>query len=129
MKVLTKDQILSAPDIQLELVEVPEWKGSVYVKTMTAAERDNFEKSIMGRRGIEPNLEGVRAKMLVATVVDKDGNALFTMEEIDVLGAKSARAVDRLFAVAQRLSGFTPQDVEALAKKSRPGRGGGSRSV
>ena len=128
MKILTKEQILQAQDIKKEKVEVPEWGGAVYVKTMTAAEKDKFEKSVMGKPGSEPDIEGVRAKMLAQTIVDEQGKLLFTLEEVDLLSAKAARACDRIFAVAQRLSGFTAEDVEDLAKKSKPGRGDGSPS-
>ena len=47
MPVLSRDEILAADDIQIELLEVPEWGGSIFVKGMTGAERDRFEAGVI----------------------------------------------------------------------------------
>ena len=116
---LTRDAILAASDLPRELVEVPEWGGSVYVATMTGTERDAFEAAILDlkRRGAaKVNLENVRAKLLVRVLVDEAGNRLFSDADAEVLGRKSAAALDRLWAVAQRLNAMTDRDVEDLRK-------------
>jgi hypothetical protein len=41
---------------------------------------------------------------------------LFTDDEISALGSKSAKALDRLFAVSQRLNGIGAEQVEAAKK-------------
>jgi hypothetical protein len=61
------------------------------------------------------NLRNIRAKLVALTVVDEDGNRIFSDEDAEALGKKSAAALDRIFAVAQRLSGLRPEDVEELA--------------
>jgi hypothetical protein len=48
--------------------------------------------------------------------VDEDGKRVFTEAEVKALGAKSARALDRLFDTARRLSGLGDEDVETLAE-------------
>lgn len=120
-QILTKDQILQAQDIRTERVEVPEWGGDVFVRTMSGTERDQLEASIIGKQG-ERNLENLRAKIVALSVVDREGNRLFSFKDTLELGKKSARALDRVFSVAQRLSGFTPKDVEELTKNSSPGQ-------
>lgn len=127
MKILTKDEILQADDIRKEEVEVPEWGGSVWVKTMSGSERDRFEASIISAKG-ERNLVNLRAKIVAMSVIDESGKRLFTFEDALELGKKSARALDRVFSVAQRLSGFTPQDVEEMTKNSSAGLGESSSS-
>lgn len=122
MNVLTKDQILQADDIRKEKVEVPEWGGFVWVKTMTGAARDQLEASIISGKG-QRDLRNLRAKMVALSVVDEDGKLLFSFEDVEELGEKkSAKALDRIFSVAQRLSGFTPQDVEEMTKNSSAGQ-------
>lgn len=118
MPMLTRDQILESQDIQEEIVEVPEWGGSVKVRGMTGIERDQFESSIMKGKGknIQLNWTNIRAKLVVNTVINGDGSRLFTDGDIAALGKKSASALDRVFDVAQRLSGITKEDVEELAK-------------
>lgn len=113
MALLTKIAILSADDLHKELVEVPEWGGEVYIRTMTGTERDAFEVALLadGQTGAA----NVRAKLLARCLCDADGGRLFDDRDIAALGKKSASALDRCFSVAQRLNGFTKGDVEELA--------------
>jgi hypothetical protein len=112
--VLTRDAILGADDLPKEKVEVPEWGGEVYVRTMTGAERDAFEKQWAG--GKVP--DNVRAGLVAKTVVDESGTRLFKDSDVTNLGAKSALVLDRLFDVAQKLNGLSKRDVEVLEKNS-----------
>ena len=116
-KFLTRDAILKAHDLPTEVVEIPEWNGAVIVRGLTGAERDAFEQSIVEQRGknTRMNLRNIRAKLVALTVVDENGNRVFSDEDAEALGKKSAAALDRIFAVAQRLSGLRPEDVEELA--------------
>ena len=111
---LTKESILKADDLPRELVQVPEWGGSVFVRTLRGNERDNFEQSLVGKKQ-KMSLENVRARFAVLTVCDESGTRLFTDADAKALGEKSAAALDRCFAVAQRLNGFSSDDVEDLA--------------
>ena len=114
---LTRDQILNAEDIKTEEVEVPEWGGTVLVKGMNGKERDAFEMSYLTAG--QSTIENVRAKLVSLTVIDHETkNQLFTVADIDALGQKSAKALDRVFAVAQSLSKIGQNDVEELAKNS-----------
>ncbi|WP_461369485.1 hypothetical protein [Candidatus Darwinibacter acetoxidans] len=120
LKILTRDAILQAEDLPRELVEVPEWGGCVYVRALTGAERDAFEASVVEQRGksTKMNLRNIRAKLVALTAVDEEGKRLFTDDDAALLGKKSAAALDRVFDVAQRLSGLKDEDVEELAKNS-----------
>jgi hypothetical protein len=116
---LTRDEILSAKDIEVERVSVPEWGGYVHVKGMTGTERDAFEASVVEQRGTDAkvNMVNIRAKLAAQTICDEEGKRLFTKADIKKLGEKSANALDRVFAVAQRLSGISENDVEELAEE------------
>ncbi len=118
MAVLTRDQILSVPDLQREMVHVPEWGGDVYVRGLTGSERDALEAGMLERKGKTTSirLDHLRARLLSMTIVDEEGKSLFGPEDVVALGSKSAVALERCFAVARRLSGFTEQDVEELIK-------------
>lgn len=113
MVILTKDAILAADDLPKERVNVPEWGGDVYVRTMTGTDRDAFEASLIGKDG---RLENVRARLVSLTICSESGDRLFTDDEISSLGNKSAKALDRLFAVSQRLNGIGAEQVEATKK-------------
>ena len=127
MTILTKDQILEADDIRTQEVDVPEWGGRVIVKTLSGNERDQFEESILS--GSKRDFKGVRAKLVALSVVDKNGERLFTFEEANVLGEKSSRALDRVFGAAQRLSGFTQKDMEELTENLPEGQSDDSTSA
>lgn len=129
---LTKDQILEANDLKTEVVDVPEWGGTVRVRTMTGADRDAFEASLMhiqadGQR--KPDLSNMRGKLVALTLVDDVGNLMFGMPDIDRLSLKSASALDRVFAVAQRLNGLGVVAEAEAAKNSQPGPSEGSISA
>ena len=113
MVILTKDAILAADDLPKERVNVPEWGGDVYVRTMTGTDRDAFEASLIGKDG---RLENVRARLVSLTICSESGDRLFTDDEIAARGSKSAKALDRLFAVSQRLNGIGAEQVEAAKK-------------
>lgn len=121
-RILTRADILQADDLPRELVEVPEWGGSLYVYSMTGTERDAFEDSTTeirqvgrGKPTVKHRFDNIRAKMCARCIKDEDGVRLFTEEDVEALGRKSAKALDRVFAVAQRLNGFSQEDLEELA--------------
>lgn len=117
-KLLSKEDILHAVDLPKEEVEVPEWGGSVIVRGLTGAERDKFEASIVTLKGDKTgfNPENMRAKLVVLCVVDEEGKRLFSNEDVKALGEKSALALNRVFEVAQRLSGLSPDSIEEAKK-------------
>lgn len=115
---LSRDQILEADDLDREQVDVPEWGGPVYVREMTAAERDAFEAEILDRKSdgeVEVDLQNIRARLLVRVLCDEDGDRLFDDADIEPLSRKSGAVMGRLFQVAQKLNGLTAQDIEEIA--------------
>lgn len=118
---LTKDQILEANDLKNESVDVPEWGGSVLVRTMTGADRDSFEASMVsiGSDGIrKPEMSNMRSKLVALTVVDDAGNRIFDAIDVPMLARKSAAAIERVFDVAQRLNGLGAKAEDAAEKNS-----------
>lgn len=130
MTYLSRDDILKAPDLITEDVEVPEWGGTVRVKALTGAERDRLESSVISSRpGGQRNLNNIRARMVALAVVDADGKTIFQAGDIEALGEKSAAALDRVFGVAQRLAGMSEKDIEELTGNFTAGQNGASTSA
>lgn len=127
VKILTRAEILAADDLPRELVDVPEWGGSVYVRGLTAMERSEFENLMLGLENrrikvgksddmtIQMDMRVLRVRLSALCMVDEKGNRLFGDDEVEELGRKSADALNRIFVVAQRLSGMTADDVEDAA--------------
>ncbi len=112
---LTKETILSANDVEIKEVEVPEWGGVVCVRGMTARERQRYEESLQGKKG-QINTRNALEKLVVLCIVDKDGNRLFADDDIAALSKKSAKALMRVAAVATELSGLTKEDMEEMVE-------------
>ena len=129
-KLLSKAAILAAQDLSTEVVEVPEWGGSVMVRAMTGRQRDVFESVIYKVKGkdVQLNIANVRAELVSRTVVDEGGTLLFSPEDVAALGDKSAAALDRIYAVAQRLSGITKNDIAELTENFTDGQSDDSTS-
>ena len=132
-KILSKAEIVQVVDLKTQDVEVPEWGGAVRVREFTAADRDAFEQSMVkigadGKR--EANMANMRAKLVSMSIVDAEtGDLMFTADELELLGRKSAAALDRVFTVAQRLNGLGADDVADAEKNSASGPDGSSPSV
>ena len=118
---LTAAAILAADDIPQETVAVPEWGGDVLVRGLTARDRDAFEaETVRYGKGkgseSEMDLRNVRARLLVRTLYDLDGNRLFADADVDALGAKSAAVLTRLFETARKLSGMGDDTIKEAEK-------------
>lgn len=117
MRLLSADDVLGAQDFTVEPVEVPEWGGQIYVRTLSAAQRDLYEQQFVNMKTGKRigTIKNIRARLVVLAACNQDGEAMFTEKQIDQVGAKSAAAVDRVFDAAAKLNGLTADDVEELA--------------
>lgn len=118
-----RDLILGAADLKPVAEVVPEWGATVYVRPMSSTERDAFDieqyAALDALRAMGGKyLPGFRARLLVRTLCDEAGAALFTPADIPALDAKSAAVLDRLYVVAQRVNGLGAKEIAALAGES-----------
>jgi hypothetical protein len=123
---LDREAILGAQDMRQEEVQVPEWGGSVLIRTMTGKERDTWEESHIDRTGLQPvlDLTNARASLVALVCVNAEGKRLFTQKDVEALGEKNGKALDRIYSAAQVLNGLTQPSVEAAR-----GNSGGDRSA
>lgn len=124
MPSLTKDQILSADDLGLLRLPVPEWGGDVYIRVMTVGERDAYENEWQRKK--ETGVDDFRTKFLVRCLVDEKGNRLFDNGDVARLATKSARVMNRVWLAAMDHNNLSDQSIEELAKNSEPGPKAGS---
>jgi hypothetical protein len=131
MALLSKEQIWQANDITWEDVPCPEWGGEVRLRGLQGNERDEFEaKSLKKGKGgqREVEIKNLRARLIAACAINDDGSPLFTAGDVLRLSQKSAVPLERLFKVAQRLSGLSDDDVEELVEDFDDGPSGSSTS-
>ncbi|MGW3936438.1 hypothetical protein [Streptomyces phaeochromogenes] len=132
MALLSKAQIDAADDRNWEDVPVPEWGGEVRLLGLSGTERNAYQSSlvVLGPNGAvqRMNLADQTAKLLAKAVVDEDFERLYTDKEVKELGKKNGAVLERLFRVAQRLSGMRKEDVEVAAGNSEAAQSGASTS-
>lgn len=123
LKIIRGRGDVAAQELTRELVHVPEWGGAVYVRTMSAVEKEKYIASIRQETGrgrkkdVKVLLEKSSAKLVVHTACDESGAAIFTDADVDWLSDQSAMAVDRIQKVAARLNGLD-DDAEDDAKNA-----------
>lgn len=117
---LSLDAILSANDLEIREVNVPEWNGTVKMKTLTGKERDQYADELLNRQGEGggsiTKVSGLRSLLLVRVLIDVSGLRLFdTPEKIEKLDGKSSKVLDRLYDIAQEMNGIGEEEERELA--------------
>ncbi len=110
---LSAASILAAEDIKFEVVEVPEWGGSVYLQQMNAEETRAFSK-LMQTTVNEEN--GMFLMLIHSARTGKDGELVFTIEQLPELRKKNFDVLLRLQRIALRLNKMGAEGQEALKK-------------
>lgn len=128
---LTREQILSINDGEFEEVFIPEWQGSIFVKVLSASEKDAWEKSLQAvpmegtkeateQQKLDARYDNLRAKSAVWATCDAQGAPLFVLADAEWLGSKSGKALDKIWEVFIRLNELSKDDIEELKKNSAP---------
>ncbi len=114
-----RDTILAKTELITEKVDCrPDWDCDVWVRQVSGLERDAFEAASLKKVGKkqETNLQNIRARMALLTVCDEAGKPVFQRGDELLIGQLSARALDKIMTVAQRLNGWSEEDVEEMVK-------------
>jgi hypothetical protein len=122
MTLLSKAEDIFARDSRrYEVVDVPELgeDAQVRVRSLTGAEWEEYENSLSqqirrrdGSLELRINRRNRRAKLVAVTVVDENGQLVFDpKKDVIRLSNMNAGALDRIYDVAERLSG---KDSEAV---------------
>jgi len=112
-----RELILTAEDLPREPVEVPEWGATVYVREMTGKERDEYESNLIDKKDmpIKERLRNMRAQLVVLCTVDEDGQRIFSDDDVEAVGNKSAKALNRIVDAAQNMNQLSDRDIEETA--------------
>jgi len=124
MNVLTADDFLDAPDLDIVPVPLPGKYGEdagLCVRNLTGDDRSEIERQFAGRDA-KQDPRNFRAAVLLRCICDAEGKQLFGEQHRDRLMGKAAGPLETLFEVACRINGFTKKDVEELEKNSPAGR-------
>ncbi len=105
-------------------VYVPEWDLTVWVKMLSAGERDAYEDDSLKRQGKGRKTEYVaslrdhRARLLVRVLVDEAGERIFSNADMGLLSNMPVAPIQRLYNVAIELNEISEEDEEELLGNS-----------
>jgi len=122
MPYLNREDILKVDDTQFQDVDVPEWGGVVRVRGLSGYDRNLYEASMAQMVGdrMVPEMSNRTAKLVARAIVDEDGNPMFNELDIARLGQKSGIALQRVFDVAEKLSGINQAASTTAAENLEP---------
>ena len=110
---LSIDDILKANDREIRKITCPEWSGDVYIRSLTADERDQLDKQF------QAGLVGNRAAMVAVSLCDEQGKSLnVTPAQAKALGTKAGAPMERLVDTILEINGMRPEDIEEMRKNS-----------
>jgi hypothetical protein len=123
IRVLNAEDILQVSDIKVVPVDVPEWGGMVYVRAMTAIDREKYIESMRQTIGVGKDasvqviLRFGSAKLAALTLCNSEGVLLFDKkpETIQALAQKSAKAMERVVDAAAKLNGLDDDEEKKKA--------------
>lgn len=112
--ILSKEDILGTPDREIRLVPVPEWgeRAAVYIKSLDGTERNRHNATMvdinrLNRTGKQRfSVESPQTKLLAFCLCDATGKPLFSVAEVEKLNTKNAKVLERLYDIAQEMSGL-----------------------
>jgi hypothetical protein len=118
---LSREAFLKKRERRTLDVDVPELGGTVRVQEMTALERGRFESFLLDKNGqYKPDrIAKTRELMVLSTVVDAEGNRMFTHDDLPALSQLPAAALDRIVEAGRELAGITEEDFAKLVGNSK----------
>ncbi len=114
-KYLSVESILSAEDFQYADVEIPEWGGTVRVRSLSGGQRSVITQKVQARE-----TDDLEELLVVMACVNEDGNRIFTNQDIPALKKKSNAAISRIAKKVMEVSGIGAEQaaVDAAKKNS-----------
>lgn len=98
------------------VLEIPEWKDSVYLRHPSANERDIWELYCTGMKEKGNERKPFRAKLASMLICDEKGKLLFSAHQVEKLGERSAVALHRIWEKGIEMMSISEQEVIELEK-------------
>ena len=109
-KVLSKADFfqLKTKVVPLDVPEV----GTVYIKSMTAEEREALEKKMQK----EQEGNGIRATVFIGSVCEEDGSLVFDDKDLESVKKLPSAVVGAVFDKSNKLNKLSPDATQEAAK-------------
>ncbi len=116
-----RERVQRTNDRQTVPVPTPEWPevdGELHARNLNAHELDVYQRALSRAREKNWDEYQVRAKLVQTATVDCNGVQVFLPTDVEWLGSKNAKPVDRLWNAIFDLSGQGNEEKEELVKNS-----------
>jgi len=111
-----REQIINADDIDHEIIDIPVWGVKIEVRSMTGRARTRLIKTATDNDG-QLDMETLYPDMVILCAFDPEtGEQIFTQDDRDLLLSKSAGPLEQVALAAMRISGMTPDALDAAGK-------------
>lgn len=121
---LTREQILNRKAGRFEVVAVPEWGGEVNIRALCVRDRAIIEADFVRLHRLiksqddssVSHMTNLKLQVVALSVVDAEGVALFTLDDLDALAQQEPEAIGAIADAAILLNGFAAKSTEDAAK-------------
>jgi len=113
-----REEILAKNDQPIVDMFIPEWNVTIKVKLWSAKQYEQYERYIERQKEFCPEIDTVRAAAAAKSIVDEQGNRVFSDEDIPALAEKSGLALKRIFNRVM-IGEEQEQQLEAGLKKEQ----------
>ena len=97
------EEILNRDDFTFEELEVPEWGGTIRIRSLSGNERTKITNMVQKRK----DGDGMFEQVVIFAAVDENGKRIFRDDHLAALKEKSATVSQRIGQKVLELSGFT----------------------
>lgn len=118
-KILSAEEVLAAPDLEERELYVPEWKGSIVLKSLTKAAHAEMRRNAIVADEFDLDLYDIQ--IFVHGVIEPK----FTEDQAKALLEKNAGVIERVNRLIVKMSGLTPDALKSaeqfFRRPSEPG--------
>jgi hypothetical protein len=108
-----RDKILSAVDVQEEILEIKEWGEKVKIKGVTAADRARILQKSIDIESKSTDFFKLTALTVIYSTYDPETDKrLFNEKDINALMQKAAKPIEKISQIANKLSGISEEAKE-----------------
>lgn len=102
-RILSVDEILNAPDLEEQVINVSSWGGAIRIRSLTKAATQAIRRE--ARSGGDLDLDRVEMMMLLHSVVDPP----ISEEHYEALRGRSSAAIEYVLGKIMALNGQTKE--------------------
>lgn len=94
--------------------------GKIRIRSLTELERSRIEASVRDKKGqlSGTKLVDLKCQLIVETLVDEQGNPLFTKSDIERIRQQDSKITNEIADAINKHVGFSDEDLENLEKNS-----------